>query len=118
MMVRLENSGWPGDVSRDVNAPEITPKSDKGLGVVGRRKEMVGRAWQVPLPKARLKSITGQLWGVALGTEGPDPIGLSETQGTLPQTFINLILLLSVDRGGKGIPVIMNGIFVSSQNSC
>lgn len=40
-----------------------------GSGVVGRRKEMVGRGWQVPLPKARLKSITGQLWGVALWIE-------------------------------------------------
>ena len=25
MVVRLENSGWPGDVSWDVNASEITP---------------------------------------------------------------------------------------------
>lgn len=89
-----------------------------GVGVVGRRKEMVGRGWQVPHPKARLKSITGQLWGVALGTDGPNPIGLNETQRTLPQTLINLILLPSLNRGGKGIPVIINGIFVSSQNSC
>lgn len=26
MTVRLENSGWPGDVSQDVNALEIPPK--------------------------------------------------------------------------------------------
>ena len=26
MMVRLESSGWPGDVSQDVNASEITPE--------------------------------------------------------------------------------------------
>lgn len=24
MLVRLENSGWPGDVSQDMNASEIT----------------------------------------------------------------------------------------------
>lgn len=26
MMVRLEDSGWPGDVSQDTNASEITPR--------------------------------------------------------------------------------------------
>lgn len=56
MLVRLENSGWPGDVSQDMNASEITSEH-----------------WVIPAEGINGCEPDGAAQGPSLQVQGPPP---------------------------------------------